>query len=297
VSNIEYDPVTGLPKTKSTTTAAPTILGPLGAATGSTGATGSSGGTATTGGAKTGTLSWQDFLANDPFWKQFNTDLSAQGISDEAGAKAATQRAIIGFGEAPADLTGQAAQWIDPTTRQLAAANTQAGTSQLARVNKFNADAIRRIKNSLAARGALRSGELGFQMNENQQQYTNAQYDQRTALTDTLSGIQAGLAAAQRQAAAQKANALSQVASNYYQQAPPAGGGGGGGNGSGGSSNGGGGNGSGGSTSSGFPAAPASYSAAPGDMPPTDMDALRAALARQESERRLRAGREQRLGF
>jgi hypothetical protein len=156
---------------------------------------------------------------NDPFWKQFNADLSAQGIADEAGAKAQTQRAIIQFGEAPTNLTGQAASWIDDTTRQLASQNTTAGTSQLARINKFNTDQIRSIRNALAARGALRSGELGHQLGENQQQYTNAQYDQRTALTDSLSGIQAGYAAAQRQAQMARAQALGQVTNELLRAA------------------------------------------------------------------------------
>ncbi len=222
-----YDALTGLPKQQAqTSTGFPGQVAflqqpaPGGAPSGATGVgTSAAGAPSATGG---GPLSWQDFLANDPFWKQFNADLSAQGIADEGAAKAATQRAIIQFGEVPDNLTGQAANWIDPTTRTLAQQNTAAGTSQLARINKFNQDSLRAIKNALAARGALRSGELGYQLKENQQQYTNAQYDQRTALTDTLSGIQAGLAAAQRAAAMQRAQALGQVVNNFYGQPQPA---------------------------------------------------------------------------
>jgi hypothetical protein len=161
---VEYDPITGLPKQQGQQTSTG-----YGAPQFATSTAGTSGRRATAvrrlvaaGGG--GTSSWQQFLQNDPFWKQFNADLSAQGIADEAGAKAQTQRAIIQFGEAPSDLTGQAASWIDDTTRQLASQNTTAGTSQLARINKFNTDQIRSIKNALAARGALRSGELGISL-------------------------------------------------------------------------------------------------------------------------------------
>ena len=235
MSTFEYDPQTGLPKGQQKLNNPPS-QSPFFHATGVSGAQGGATGYGTAGAQGPGATSlpgWQDFLNNDPFWRQFNQDLNAQGIADEAAAKAATQRAIIGFGEAPADLTGQAASWIDQTTRDLAAQNTAAGLSQKARIDKFNTDQIRQIRNALAARGGLRSGEFGYQLKENQGAYERAQYDSRQALTDTMMGIQAGLAAAQRQAAMARAQALGSVVNNYY--------GGGGGGGTGGTGGGGGG--------------------------------------------------------
>ena len=65
----------------------------------------------------------------------------------------------------------------------------------------------RAIKNALAARGALRSGEAGFQLGEEQQRFATAQYDARQQLVDLLAGIEAGYANAQRQRAAAGAGA------------------------------------------------------------------------------------------
>jgi len=156
---------------------------------------------------------YASIIANDPFYQQTLADLSAQGIADQAGADAAMMRALIQFGEVPAlegldlGLAGKNYAKISESARPLAAANTAEGLSIAARMQKQLNNNIRAIKNALAARGALMSGETGYQLGEEAQRYKQSQYDARTQLVDLLAGINAGLAAAARARAAQQAQA------------------------------------------------------------------------------------------
>jgi hypothetical protein len=83
--------------------------------------------------------------------------------------------------------------------------------SIVARMEKLRKDNVRAIKNALAARGALRSGEAGFQLNEEQDRYSKAQYDSRSQLVDLLAGIEAGYANAQRGRSAAQGQAAGQA--------------------------------------------------------------------------------------
>jgi hypothetical protein len=174
-----------------------------------------------------------NILNSDPGYQQTLADLSAQGISDQAQADVLTQRGLIQFGEVPAleglDLTlaGPEFARIAGLARPLAEANTAAGLSVTARMEKLRQQNVRALKNALAARGALRSGETGYQLGEEQQRFTQAQYDARQQLVDFLGGIQAGLAAAKRQQAGLRAQAVEGaygrgVASGAYPAPAPA---------------------------------------------------------------------------
>jgi hypothetical protein len=179
----------GVPGTSGVGTGGPQTAGALPGA-----ATGGSGG-------------YQDILQNDPIYQQLLKTLSAEGVADEAGARAQAQRGFINFG----DTTGfdPYNQWVDDPTRALAQKNTTAGLSIHARLQKQQKDNVRSLRNALAARGGLRSGELGHQLGEESLRYSQAQFDARSQLTDFLAGISAALANAQRARSAQQASGVS----------------------------------------------------------------------------------------
>lgn len=151
----------------------------------------------------------------------FRQQLGGFSAADAAALAAAQRRAVVQFGEyVPGNLdllgpnyTGN----IDETTRRLAAENTQAGLSTVARLNRAHTDALRQITNVLAARGVLRSGQTGAEMGREQTNYTTAQYDSRQNLLDYLGGLQAGFAQAEQQRQWQ----LAQAAIAAQQNIPP----------------------------------------------------------------------------
>jgi hypothetical protein len=194
------------------------------------------GGTAVTpgqqpGGAVANVGSYLNILNSDPILQQTLADLQAGGISDRSQADTLSQRALVQFGEVPA-LEGLDAKLAGPDfariagmARPLAEANTQSGMSVVARMERLRKDNVRAIKNALAARGALRSGEAGYQLGEEQNRYQTAQYDSRAQLVDLLAGIEAGFANASRQRAGQQATAYGNaytgaVQSGAYPQQP-----------------------------------------------------------------------------
>jgi hypothetical protein len=178
------------------------------------------------------TQSYMDILRNDPIYSQTLADLSAQGISDRSQADTLAQRALVQFGEVPslegldARLAGPEFARISGVARPLAEANTASGMSIVARMEKLRKDNVRAIKNALASRGALRSGEAGYQLGEEQQRYSTAQYDSRQQLVDLLAGIEAGVAAGSRQRAGAQGQAAQTAFGNAvqsgYAPAPPA---------------------------------------------------------------------------
>jgi hypothetical protein len=173
-----------------------------------------------------GTNSYLDILRSDPIYSQTLADLSAQGISDRSQADTLAQRALVQFGEVPAlegldaRLAGPEFARISGVAKPLAEANTQSGMSIVARMEKLRKDNVRAIKNALASRGALRSGEAGYQLGEEQQRYSTAQYDARSQLVDLLAGIEAGVAAGARQRASAQAGAAQQGFQNAIQMYP-----------------------------------------------------------------------------
>jgi hypothetical protein len=241
LSSLQYDPLTGLRKTSGSNRSVlggdpfSDWLGTGGAATTPTSAlpTGTST-TPVTAGQQPGlnTQSYMDILRSDPIYNQTLADLSAQGISDRSQADTLAQRALVQFGEVPAlegldsRLAGPEFGRISGVARPLAEANTASGMSIVARMERLRKENVRAIKNALASRGALRSGESGYQLGQEQERYTTAQYDARSQLVDLLAGIEAGYANAQRGRSAAQGQAATQAmgsAIQYgYQPAPQA---------------------------------------------------------------------------
>ena len=171
-----------------------------------------------------GVPDWKSLIGSDPGLLAAQADLAASGVSNAADRNAAFQRNIIDYGQLP-DLTKAAAALglspgdlqgiLGPQTGQLAQENTQAGTSILARLNADNTKTIQGIKNALAARGLYRSGETGYQLGQQNQNYTNSQFDANKSLLDVLSGAQGQYVSAEQA----RQQALAQAASDAADRA------------------------------------------------------------------------------
>lgn len=172
------------------------------------------------------TPDYAGLINNDPLYMQLRKDLAAQGVSDAASRAALTQRALVQFGQVPQfdALSGLNPEWIgqdvNDTTRRLAASNTESGLSVAARQRQAFEKQVREIRNSLAARGALRSGEAGHMLQEAQTGYDRAQYDTMQELVDFISGLQAGFAQAERARQGQLRDGASAAAANVPDQRP-----------------------------------------------------------------------------
>ncbi len=177
-------------------------------------------------GLPTSTPDYRALIDNDALYSQAKLDFGAQGVSDAAQRAALTQRALTLFGQVPADdgLKGLNADWLNqdvtPETRLLAQQNTDSGLSVVARQAKAFKDQVRNIKNALAARGALRSGETGHQLQDAQLGYDQAKFDTTAELADFLSGLQRGYAESQRTGRSQLAAQAEAAAGRVGQQYP-----------------------------------------------------------------------------
>jgi hypothetical protein len=237
VAQTALDPLTGLPKGRQPQAAAPFSYSPGVApeALASTlfGAPGDISAQTQTGGAGglPGMPDFASLIANDPLFKQSQADMAAMNIQDEASRNAAINRAVIQFGATPDFGKAQQSLGLDlgailnPETAGLASQNQFSTQAQL---NKANTDGIRQIRRSLAARGGLQSGELGYQLNENQTRYGQAQNDATQKLLDYIGGVQSAYTSYQRQQEElqrQAALEAAQRAELLYQYQPQGGGG------------------------------------------------------------------------
>jgi hypothetical protein len=158
-------------------------------------------------------------LASDPGLIQMNADLAAQGIASAGQRTAATQRAVTQFGLAPQDFSANELSLISPTYGQditpdvLSAARGNTFSTQ-ARLTKAHTDAIQSIRGALAARGLLHSGELGYQLGNEQRGFETGEYDARNKLLDYLSGVQGSYAQGEQQRQAAAAAAAGQAMQN-----------------------------------------------------------------------------------
>lgn len=144
---------------------------------------------------------------------------SPSGTTPEEGL-AQARRALIQYGGVPQGLSGlkNLKGAFDSGTSALAQSNTKSGISLLARLDEAHEDRNRYIKNRLAARGILSSGETGFQLGREQTNYARGQADSAGKLLDYLSGINAGIAQYLQWQA--QMEALQKALANMYQPFP-----------------------------------------------------------------------------
>lgn len=169
----------------------------------------------------------QDMIENDPLYEQYKAQSAAERVADLASRTAARQRAVTLFGDVP-DFSGTAgAQFgegfskdINDTIRGLAQENTAAGLSTVARINQAHQDAIEGIRNALASRGILSSGETGYQLGREDLATTKTRYDATQQLLDYLNGVQSGFVQSERARSMGLANAASAAASRLMYRPP-----------------------------------------------------------------------------
>ena len=112
--------------------------------------------------------------------------LENQGIGSlDAWLKSAREQAIIRSGD-PA-LAGMAGFGLDPQAGVFANQNYLSGNADLARLDRAKKLARQGIVNRLAARGILRSGDLGYLEGQSNIDYGNQEYDVRQNVLSRLS--------------------------------------------------------------------------------------------------------------
>lgn len=101
--------------------------------------------------------------------------------------RSARGRALIDFGDPT--LAGTAGMDVDPITGQLAQQNYASGNAVLARLAKAHDDRRNALIGSLAGRGILQSGELGYQTGQEAQTYGSQTYDAWKQLMDYMGNL------------------------------------------------------------------------------------------------------------
>ena len=160
----------------------------------------------TGGGGMPGSLNYtpdyMSLIMSDPAYAALAEQISGRDVSNSAQRQAATEQALIQFGAVPdfsslatsLGLSPQAIQMlqhdIDPNAAALAQANTRSGLSTEAQLQQGQQHAIMGLRNNLAARGALSSGDDAYRTNIQNQAYTQAQQAALNSLLSAIGGYQ-----------------------------------------------------------------------------------------------------------
>lgn len=139
-----------------------------------------------------------------------NQLLERMGIgSIDKQLQADREKALIAWGD-PA-LASQAGFGMDPQAGVFAQQNYLSGNAGLARLDKNRDLAKKAVINRLAAKGTLRSGDLGYLNQQEDQNYGNQRYDATQQLLTYLTQV--------AQQAQERKNALRQSVINSVMQA------------------------------------------------------------------------------
>lgn len=146
-----------------------------------------------------------DFAAairQDPGYAALQQSISAAGIANAAQRAAATNRALIQFGVVP-DFSSAAGRLgldpnalgflnedVTPDVGALASQNTANGLSTEAQLQQAHQQQVLHLRNTLAARGALSSGEANYQLGNEQTSYAQNEQSAIGKLLDAISGYQ-----------------------------------------------------------------------------------------------------------
>lgn len=153
--------------------------------------------------ATTPSVDWGNIINEDPTLKGLKLDLSGESISDAASRSAITRQALANFGRIP-DLASLRGLYpnidtdVDDTTRQLAEANTAAGTSTIGRLNQQQGTDLASLRAMLASRGTLGAGDEVVYGEQLGRQYRDKTLDAEQGLLQTLGSAQSTYAAAER---------------------------------------------------------------------------------------------------
>jgi hypothetical protein len=177
------------------------------------------------------TPDYQGLIQNDPGFQALQQAISAAGIQNASQRASATQRALIQFGLVP-DLHSAASklglgdqalgflsQDVTPDVSALANANTANGLSTEAQLQQAHQQQVLHLRNALAARGGLSSGEANYQLGNEQTSYGQAQQSAIGKLLDAISGYQSQYLTGEQASQQQLAQGLG--AAQSRQQALP----------------------------------------------------------------------------
>ena len=167
------------------------------------------------------TPDWTSLINNDAGLKDAQAALAAGGAQNQAQLDAQIANAYESFGK-NIDLSSLAQSLgmtqadlqnaIGPDVQKLAQENTAAGTSTTARLDQANQNATRNIIANLNKRGILHSGEAGYELNQQNLGYRQAQSDAYQKFLGYLQQYQQGYLAAQQTNASKLADAYSSAA-------------------------------------------------------------------------------------
>jgi hypothetical protein len=151
-------------------------------------------------------------------------EMAAQGKADAAGRDAALRRFIVSYGSLPdfsqlgisGDALGYLKKAMDPKTQELAANAEKEGLSVHARQAHDDMVSRRQIPSQLAARGLLHSGQTGYDLGQQAQNYKTTQYDTLNELLGNIEGTVSSYQQAERDRQMQLAMARMQAASDAF---------------------------------------------------------------------------------
>ena len=142
---------------------------------------------------------YQAIINQDPAFSAFKNSISAQGIADAAQRSQATNQALIQFGDVP-NFAAEAGQLgLSAAALKMLQADINPATAGLAAHNQFSTEAemqrqeeqaMRALRNNLAARGGLSSGEDAYQTGNQEHAYEGAQQKALLQLLGAITGYQ-----------------------------------------------------------------------------------------------------------
>ena len=150
-------------------------------------------------GSATYTPDYQSIINNDPAFQAIKNSISAQGIQDAAQRAAGTNQALIQFGAVPNFGSLAASLGLSPSALQMLQGDINSGTAALAANNPYSTEkqlqrqedqAMLALRNGLAARGGLSSGEDAYQTGNQNYAYGLAQQNALNSLLGALTGLQ-----------------------------------------------------------------------------------------------------------
>lgn len=160
---------------------------------------------------------WQSLINSDYGYQNTLGKNLAASASDKATRNAGLIQGLINFGGLP-NLAGvDLGDFnIDPSVRAAIEANTSAGLSQTAELQRQHNKDVQDLQDVLAARGILRSGALGVGLGQEQTRYAGAQEDARQKLLALLGQLQGSFSAAEGGRASDLAAAASDAFDRAY---------------------------------------------------------------------------------
>ena len=166
---------------------------------------------------------YQSILNEDPAFTALKGSLSAQGIASAAQRRQATNQALVQFGAVP-DFASQASKLgLSPDALAMLRADIDPATSALASGNQFSTEhelqrqedqAMLALRNNLAARGALSSGENAYQSGNQEHAYEGAQQDALMKLLGAITGYQQNYVTNQQSSQQQLVQGIQQAEQN-----------------------------------------------------------------------------------